>query len=132
MRRAGGGVIINIGSGSSYSGTGGRSLYGASKWGLRGLTKTAAIELGHHNIRVNSIQPGAIDTPMLRHSDQEIPPPQIPIPRYGQPGEIAQAALFLASDHSAYITGVDLPVDGGSTAGNWVRPRAVIKETAAG
>jgi 3alpha(or 20beta)-hydroxysteroid dehydrogenase len=127
MRRAGGGVIINIGSGAALSGVGGRPLYGASKWGLRGLTKSAAIELGYHNIRVNSIQPGAIDTPMLRRSDQEIPPPQIPIPRYGSAEEIAQAALFLASEHGAYITGVDLPVDGGSTAGGWVRPRDLIK-----
>jgi 3alpha(or 20beta)-hydroxysteroid dehydrogenase len=132
MRRAGGGVIINIGSGAALSGLGGRSLYGAAKWGLRGLTKSAAIELGYHNIRVNSIQPGAIDTPMLRRSDQEIPPPQIPIPRYGSAEEIAQAALFLASEHGAYITGVDLPVDGGSTAGGWVRPRDLIKETSAG
>jgi 3alpha(or 20beta)-hydroxysteroid dehydrogenase len=132
MQRAGGGVIINIGSGASLSGAGGRSLYGASKWGLRGLTKAAAIEFGYHNIRVNSIQPGAIDTPMLRRSDQEIPPPQIPVPRYGKPEEIAQAALFLASEHGAYITGVDLPVDGGATAGNWVRPRDVIKQTAVG
>ena len=131
MRRAGGGVIINIGSGAALSGLGGRSLYGASKWGLRGLTKSAAIEFGYHNIRVNSIQPGAIDTPMLRRSDQEIPPPQIPVPRYGTPEEIAQAALFLASDRGAYITGIDLPVDGGSTAGGWVRPRDLLKATSA-
>ena len=129
MRRAGGGVIINIGSGAALSGVGGRPLYGASKWGLRGLTKSAAIEFGYHGIRVNSIQPGAIDTPMLRRSDQQIPPPQIPIPRYGTAEEIAQAALFLASDHGAYITGIDLPVDGGATAGHWVRPRDLIKET---
>jgi 3alpha(or 20beta)-hydroxysteroid dehydrogenase len=131
MQRAGGGVIINVGSGAAFAGAGGRPLYGASKWGLRGLTKSAAIELGYHGIRVNSIQPGAIDTPMLRRSDQEIPPPQIPIPRYGTPDEIAQAALFLASDRGSYITGVDLPVDGGATAGSWVRPRDVIKATAA-
>jgi 3alpha(or 20beta)-hydroxysteroid dehydrogenase len=131
MRRAGGGVIINVGSGAALSGLGGRPLYGSAKWGLRGLTKSAAIEFGYHGIRVNSIQPGAIDTPMLRHSDQEIPPPQIPIPRYGTAEEIAQAALFLASDRSAYITGVDLPVDGGTTAGHWARPRDAIKETTA-
>jgi 3alpha(or 20beta)-hydroxysteroid dehydrogenase len=132
MQRAGGGVIINVGSGAAFTGVGGRPLYGASKWGLRGLTKSAAIEFGYHGIRVNSIQPGAIDTPMLRRSDQEIPPPQIPIPRYGTPEEIAQAALFLASDKGAYITGIDLPVDGGSSAGNWVRPRDFIKETSSG
>ena len=130
MQRAGGGAIINVGSGAALSGVGGRPLYGAAKWGLRGLTKSAAIEFGDHGIRVNSIQPGAIDTPMLRGSDQEIPPPQIPIPRYGTPEEVAQAALFLASDRGSYITGVDLAVDGGSTAGSWVRPRDLIKETA--
>ncbi|WP_337110438.1 SDR family NAD(P)-dependent oxidoreductase [Prescottella equi] len=129
MQRAGGGSIINVGSGSALSGVAGRALYGSSKWGLRGLTKSAAIEFGVFDIRVNSIQPGAIDTPMLRRSDQEIPPPQIPIPRYGLPEEVAEAALFLASDRGAYITGIDLPVDGGSTAGSWVRPRADFKTT---
>ena len=116
-------MIINIGSAASANGAGGRAFYGAAKWGLRGLTRSAAIEFGHHNIRVNSIHPGAIDTPMLRRSDQEMPPPKIPIPRFGQPDEVAQAALFLASAHGAYLTGVDLPVDGGATAGNWVVPR---------
>lgn len=129
MQRAGGGAIVNVGSGSALSGVAGRALYGSSKWGLRGLTKSAAIEFGVFGIRVNSIQPGAIDTPMLRHSDQEIPPPQIPLPRYGRPEEIAEAALFLVSDRGSYITGVDLPVDGGSTAGSWVRPRADFKTT---
>lgn len=124
MQRAGGGVIINIGSSAALSGTGGRALYGASKWGLRGLTKSAAIEFGHHNIRVNSILPGAIDTPMLRDSDQPLPKPDIPVPRVGTPEEVAHAALFLASEHGAYLTGVDLPVDGGASAGNWARPRS--------
>ncbi|MBC2592369.1 SDR family NAD(P)-dependent oxidoreductase [Rhodococcus aetherivorans] len=130
MQRAGGGSIINVGSGSALNGTGGRALYGSSKWGLRGLTKSAAIEFGVFGIRVNSLQPGAIDTPMLRRSDQEIPPPRIPIPRYGQPEELAQAALFLASDHGAYVTGIDLPVDGGSTAGSWAVPRETFKTDA--
>jgi 3alpha(or 20beta)-hydroxysteroid dehydrogenase len=131
MQRAGGGVIINVGSGAAFEGLGGRALYGASKWGLRGLTKSAAIEFGVHNIRVNSIQPGAIDTPMLRRSDQQIPPPQIAIPRFGRPEEIASAALFLASEAGSYITGVDLPVDGGASAGKWVRPREVIRANTA-
>jgi 3alpha(or 20beta)-hydroxysteroid dehydrogenase len=131
MRRAGGGVIINIGSAASASGAGGRALYGAAKWGLRGLTRSAAVEFGHHNIRVNSIHPGAIDTPMLRRSDQEMPPPQIPIPRFGQPEEVAEAALFLASARGAYLTGVDLFVDGGATAGNWVVPRETFTSSSA-
>ena len=84
---------------------------------LRGLTRSAAIEFGHYNIRVNSIHPGAIDTPMLRDSDQEIPQPKTPIPRFGRAEEVPQAALFLASNCGAYITGADLPVDGGATAG---------------
>ena len=127
MRRAGGGVIINVGSAAAYNGTGGRALYGAAKWGLRGLTKSAAIEFGHHNIRVNSIHPGAIDTPMLRGSDQDMPPPQIPVPRFGRACEVARMALFLASEHAAYITGADIPVDGGASTGGWVRPRDLLK-----
>lgn len=127
MQRAGGGAIVNVGSGSAFNGAAGRALYGSSKWGLRGLTKTAAIEFGVFGIRVNSLQPGAIDTPMLRQSDQEIPSPQIPIPRYGRPDELAEAALYLVSDRSAYVTGIDLPVDGGASAGSWVRPREAFK-----
>jgi len=127
MQRAGGGVIINVGSAAAYNGTGGRALYGAAKWGLRGLTKSAAIEFGFHNIRVNSIHPGAIDTPMLRDSDQEIPAPPIPVPRFGRPEEVARTALFLVSDHAAYITGADVPVDGGASTGGWVRPRDLLR-----
>lgn len=131
MRRAGGGVIVNIGSAASANGAGGRALYGAAKWGLRGLTRSAAVEFGYHNVRVNSIHPGAIDTPMLRRSDQQLPPPKIPIPRFGRPEEVAEAALFLASARGAYLTGVDLAVDGGATAGNWVVPRETFTSSAA-
>jgi 3alpha(or 20beta)-hydroxysteroid dehydrogenase len=99
--------------------------------GLRGLTKSAAIEFGRHNIRVNSIQPGAIDTPMLRRTDQKIAPPQIPIPRFGTAEEVAYAALFLASAHGAYITGVDLPVDSDATTDGWVRPPEHLKPAGA-
>src|ERR1700722_8637145 len=120
MTEAGGGSIVNIGSGAGMVATAGRSLYGSTKWALRGLTKAAALEFGWRGIRVNCIQPGAIDTPMLRHSDQEIPPPTIPIARFGLPDEIAQAALYLASDRSSYVTGIDLPVDGGAGAGRWI------------
>jgi 3alpha(or 20beta)-hydroxysteroid dehydrogenase len=127
MQRAGGGVIINVGSAAAYNGTGGRALYGAAKWGLRGLTKSASIEFGYHNIRVNSIHPGAIDTPMLRNSDQEMPAPQIPVARFGRADEVARTVLFLVSDHAAYITGADVPIDGGASTGGWVRPREVLR-----
>jgi len=130
MRRAGGGVIINVGSAASANGAGGRALYGASKWGLRGLTRSAAVEFGHHNVRVNAIHPGAIDTPMLRHSDQPMPPPRIPIPRFGRAEEVAEAALFLASSRGSYLTGVDLFVDGGATAGGWAVPRETFTSAA--
>ena len=123
MQRAGGGVIINVGSAAALSGAGGRALYGASKWGLRGLTKSAAIEFGAHGIRVNSILPVAIDTPMLRNSDQPTASPKLPVPRFGTAEEVARAALFLACEHGAYVTGVDLPVDGGASAGGWAYPR---------
>ena len=120
MRRRGGGAIVNVGSTGAMRGVGGRALYGATKWGVRGLTKAAAIEFGPYGIRVNCIQPGGIDTPMLRNCDPEIPTPDIPVPRFGTPEEIAQAALFLVSDKASYITGIDLPVDGGALSGGWV------------
>ena len=76
---------------------------------------------------MNSIHPGAIDTPMLRDSDQEMPAPQIPVPRFGRAEEVARMASFLASDDAAYVTGADVPVDGGASTGGWVRPRDLLK-----
>ncbi|MGX7678412.1 SDR family NAD(P)-dependent oxidoreductase [Jatrophihabitans sp. DSM 45814] len=130
MQRVGGGSIVNIGSGAAMRGSGGRALYGAAKWGLRGLTKAASAEFGAFHIRVNCIQPGAIDTPMLRHSDQDLPAPKIAIARYGRPEEIAEAALYLASDRSSYVTGIDLPVDGGSVSASMVMDRELFKNPA--
>jgi 3-oxoacyl-[acyl-carrier protein] reductase len=119
MSKSGGGSIINI---SSMFGSGGvprRLAYCASKHGLDGLTKTLATEWAHYNIRVNSLSPGYIKTPMDYgdqssggYSDDEINR-RTPAGRYGTTTEVAKAALFLASDFSSYITGANIPVDGG-------------------
>jgi NAD(P)-dependent dehydrogenase (short-subunit alcohol dehydrogenase family) len=114
MRRRGGGAIVNVGSLAGIMGhptTG----YSSAKWGLRGLTKSAALELAPWNIRVNAMHPGLVDTPIL---DKNSPfyrelKDITPMRRAGTTEELAQVALFLASDESSFITGVDLPVDGG-------------------
>ncbi len=111
------GSIVNISSISGMSGIGGLA-YVASKWAVRGMTHAAAIELARHGIRVNSIHPGLIDTPML----QGIPGsaaftanilPTIPMRRVGTAAEVAKLALFLASEDSSYSTGAEFVVDGG-------------------
>ncbi len=121
MIEAGGGSIINM---SSVDGLGGMpymSAYVATKFAVRGLTKVAALELAPHNIRVNSIHPGAIDTPMTHPPGSEFSldaafRPIIPLGRVGVPDEVAKLALFLASEDSSYCTGGEFVVDGGWTA----------------
>ena len=122
MRKAGGGAIVNISSGAGMIGTAGVAAYVASKWGVRGLTKTAALELGHDNIRVNSVHPGTIDTAMVSSPefddvDKEAYFAAQPIPRIGQPEEVASMMVFLASDESSFCTGAEFIIDGGATAG---------------
>ena len=112
MRRAGGGSIVNIVSAASVRGVEGLSVYSACKWGLRGMSKCVALEVGQDNIRVNSVHPGMIDTDMTVGMDD---PLGQPIPRKGRPDEVAQTVLFLASDASSYTTGCDFVVDGGLT-----------------
>jgi 3alpha(or 20beta)-hydroxysteroid dehydrogenase len=122
MRDAGGGSIINI---SSVGGLRGRPLtaaYAATKFAIRGMTKCAAIEVGHDGIRVNSVHPGSIDTDMTRGAefatiDKAAYHAALPIPRQGTPDDVAQLVLFLASDESRYCTGSEFVVDGGQTAG---------------
>jgi 3alpha(or 20beta)-hydroxysteroid dehydrogenase len=129
MRRAGGGSIVNVSSTGGLVGQGGAAGYTASKFAIRGLTKVAALELAP-DIRVNSLHPGWVDTPMVRDksktSDEEFTGrlrPIVPMGRAAQPRELANAALFLASDLSSYLTGSELVVDGGRTAGApWRRP----------
>jgi len=119
MRAVGGGSIVNISSVAGLEGFGGHAAYGSSKWGVRGLTKIAALELGPDRIRVNSIHPGAIDTAMIAGFAR----PGVdrgaayPMGRIGQPEDVAALALFLASDDSSYVTGAEVTVDGGLYAG---------------
>lgn len=115
----GGGSIVNVSSVEGFVGAAGLSAYSASKFALRGLTKSAARELGHSGIRVNSIHPGGIATPMTASVagasgvDGNSFFSELPIPRWGQPVEVSEVALFLASDASSYCTGGEFVVDGG-------------------
>jgi 3alpha(or 20beta)-hydroxysteroid dehydrogenase len=119
MERAGGGAIVNISSTAGLQGLPFLGAYVASKWAVRGLTKTAAIDLGHKNIRVNSVHPGGIDTPMVAGTSGEAPfYKRLPVPRMGSADEAARAVLFLASDEASYIAGAELAVDGGATCGD--------------
>jgi 3alpha(or 20beta)-hydroxysteroid dehydrogenase len=124
MIDGGGGSIINISSVAALVARPGYTAYGTSKWGLRGLTKYAAMELGHHGIRVNSIHPGAVATPMTLPDlspeaveERNSLLSHLPIPRWAQPDEIARLALFLASDESSFSTGSEFVADGGRSAG---------------
>nr|WP_087574132.1 SDR family oxidoreductase [Sphingomonas sp. CDS-1] len=122
MIRGGGGSIVNICSISGMTAINGIAPYAASKWALRGLSKTAAMELGPKKVRVNAIFPGTVNTEMgnvAKESTEALNARQtgLPIPRIGEPIDIAQASLFLASDESAYMTGAEIVVDGGLTAG---------------
>ncbi|MCV7400814.1 glucose 1-dehydrogenase [Mycobacterium fragae] len=111
MKAAGGGSIINV---SSIEGLRGAVMvhpYVASKWAVRGLTKSAALELGPHNIRVNSIHPGFIRTPMTKHFPDDMV--TTPLGRPGQSDEVATFVVFLASDESSYATGAEFVMDGG-------------------
>ena len=116
MKAAGGGSIVNISSAAGLIPMHALGAYAASKWGLRGLTKVAALDLGHDGIRVNSIHPGGIDTPMAAGAAGDAFDGQA-IPRIGTVQEIAAAVAFLASDDASYITGAELAVDGGMVLG---------------
>ncbi|GAA5139929.1 SDR family NAD(P)-dependent oxidoreductase [Pseudonocardia adelaidensis] len=116
MKRAGGGSIVNIGSAGALEGFPQMSGYGASKWAVRGFSKIVALELGQYGIRVNSIHPGQFQTPMT--SQVTFSTDHVALNRLGQPDEVADVVLFLAGDASRFITGADVSVDGGQTAGN--------------
>ncbi len=127
MCESGGGSIVNISSNSGFS----RHYdpaYTASKWALRGVTRTAALEYAEKGIRVNAICPGVIVTDLNRNSPHLQPMISMtPMQRSGEAEEVAQLVLFLASDGSAYITGEDFVIDGGFSAG--VGYRRVARET---
>ena len=112
MRRGGGGVIVNVSSTAGLMAYAARSAYVASKWGVRGLTKAAALELGEHNIRVVSVHPGAIRTPMTANLRDDTFKDR-PIPRIGETEEVTKLMIFLIAD-ATYSTGSEFVVDGGA------------------
>jgi len=117
----GGGAIVNISSTQGMEGLIGGSAYVASKFAVRGMTKVAALELGRHDIRVNSVHPGGMATPMVFDAVEEETIDTVlegqPIARFADPAEVANLILFLASDEASYCTGAEYLADGGMLAG---------------
>jgi 3alpha(or 20beta)-hydroxysteroid dehydrogenase len=118
MRDAGAGSIINISSLAGMQSAAGAFAYGTSKWAVRGMTKSAAVELARRGIRVNSIHPGLIETDMLDQiqADRARMVSRVPLGRSAKASEVATVALFLASNDSSYCTGSEFLVDGGLNA----------------
>lgn len=116
MREAGGGSIVNIGSTAGINGHF-AAAYSAAKWGLRGLTKAAAMEYAEHKIRVNAVHPSILETAMTAGS-QSFVDAMVSVTALGRPAsteDIARAVMFLAGEEASFLTGIDLPVDGGFT-----------------
>jgi len=109
------GSIVNVSSVEGLRGSAGLHGYVASKFGVRGITKSAALELGPAGIRVNSIHPGLIETPMTTGIGADSL--QIALGRAAKPAEVSKLVLFLASDEASYSTGAEFVVDGGLVAG---------------
>jgi 3alpha(or 20beta)-hydroxysteroid dehydrogenase len=125
MRESGGGSIVNVSSVDGIVGMNGVAAYCSSKFGVRGLTRVGALELGKYGIRVNTLHPGGVDTPMgappeATATEKDAFFVHHPIPRVGQPRELAYVALFLASDESSYCTGAEFVADGGQITGSRV------------
>jgi len=121
MQRAGGGSIINISSICGIVGSFANAAYHASKGAVRIFSKAAAIQYAPDKIRVNSVHPGFVDTPMTKpgHSNPDVVKTRLqatPLGRFGTPHDIAMGCLYLASDESAWVTGSELVIDGGMTA----------------
>ena len=112
-------AIINVSSIAGLAGFKNRAAYSATKWGLQGLTKTSAMDFGPDGIRVNSIHPGSVETPMTAGLKRGFD--QIPAGRAAQVEEISALVLYLASDESRFISGASIAIDGGETAGNNLR-----------
>lgn len=124
MATSGGGSIVNMSSPSAFEGTAGMPAYSTSKWGVRGLTRTAALELADSGIRVNSVVPGPLRTAMTRRPGWEDEDYErhygdtVPLRRMADLGEVADLVVWLASDQASYCTGADFVADGGLGAGS--------------
>jgi len=125
LRRAGGGAVVNIASTMGLGGTAHYGPYVASKWAVRGLTRTAALELGRDRVRVNAIHPGVIATPFIQQpaagasapiADFYSPEP-FAVPRLGEPADVTALLLFLSSSDASFITGAEYVIDGGLVLG---------------
>ena len=119
LRERGGGAIVNVSSIAGMKGLPGFSSYGSSKWAVRGLTKIAAKELGEHGIRVNSVHPGGIEgtgmfTPAQSDTERTQRYSGVPLGRPGRTDEVSSLVIFLLSEASSYVTGVEHVIDGGS------------------
>jgi 3alpha(or 20beta)-hydroxysteroid dehydrogenase len=131
IRASGGGAIVNISSTAGLIGHPGVA-YAASKWGLRGVTKSAAMECLDWNIRVNSVHPAQVvdtgmsssATPGYRFANQRV----MPLKRSSRPDEVAQAVMFLASDEASYINAAEIVVDGGAVSIGLPRVRQLLED----
>lgn len=124
MKAAGGGSIVNVSSIDGLQAKNGLVAYASSKWAIRGLTRVGALELGRFGIRVNSLHPGGVDTPMgnpMASENVDDFYKDYPIPRCGKPIDIARMALFMASDECSYSTGTEFVADGGWNAGQIIK-----------
>jgi 3alpha(or 20beta)-hydroxysteroid dehydrogenase len=125
LRRSGGGAIVNIASMAADVGIAYLAPYVASKWGVRGLTQTAALELARDGIRVNAVHPGVVRTPFVTEPARPGEPPvaetfspdALAVPRLAEPEEISHAVLYLSSPDAAFVTGTDVVIDGGLLLG---------------
>lgn len=117
MRDRGRGAVVNVSSAAGLVGFAGGIGYVASKWGVRGMTKAAALDMAGTGVRINSVHPGVIRTPMGEDTSPGLFAHQ-PVPRIGEPEEVTRMVLFLASDEASYTTGGEFLVDGGQTIGH--------------
>ena len=120
LRASGHGAVVNTLSTAALTAWSGHAAYASSKWALRGLTRVAALDLAPDGVRVNAIVPGPVLTPMVLRDDDPDAAARLartPLGRAGLPADVAELALFLASDASSFMTGAEVVIDGGQTAG---------------